>query len=105
MSISETNLYLSLASRQKLLQFLKKLFLNDVIDGHNLPEGLKNKLKVNIETFGQLLNKYPLIREETERKECEDRLCSMEREFNNLAENRRLLTSKYGLASVDGNRQ
>ncbi len=102
MSILETNLSLSLARRQKRLLFWKKLFLNETVEGHNLPENLKTKLKVNIETFRQLLNKYPLIRDETERKECEERLSSMEREFNSLTETRRLLTSKYGLASVDG---
>lgn len=101
MSISETNLSLSLASKQKRLQFWKKLFLSDIKNGHNLPENLKDKLKVKIETFSQLLNKYPLIREETERKECEERLYSMEREFNSLADDRRLLTSKYGLASIN----
>ena len=103
MDLKNTDLSISLAIRQKRLHYWKINLLQDNSTGSRhriIPEELKNQIKERLATYGQLLAKFPVIRDEEEFNECEKRLSSMEREFNSYLENRKLLTSNYGVPFI-----
>lgn len=102
MNESENELSISIARRQKRLLYWKKVLLSKGSNGSKLPDNALSKLKEQMDTFSQLLAKYPLIKDPNELKECELRLSTMERDFNSIFEGRRLLTTSIGLASISG---
>lgn len=103
MSLKNTDLSISLAGKQKRLHFWKMHLLKErpnQDESNTLPPEIKNKLKERLATYSQLLAKVPVIRDEEELIECEKRLSTMEREFNSFLEDRKLLTSNYGVAFI-----
>lgn len=86
------NLSLAVARKTKRLKYWEEQF-------QHLTQN-KDFILEKLNTYNLLISKLARAKEKPDLLECENRLCTLERELSGLFESRRLLTSDLGTPAV-----
>jgi hypothetical protein len=94
--INHSQLALSLARRQKRLNFWKQAFLQE-----SLTESTKNLALSSLSTFVSLMSKLAKASSADEQAEIENQLLDLERQLNELYDQSRLATSSINAGGAN----